>query len=238
MKRSLILLALVLATPARAELVLPRISPNATVTQSIGITDLTVKYSRPGVKDALEFGRSAPQTEPGTRRATSDLAVAGAGLGNEGEDCLVLNIWTPAVNDGRRRPVMLWCHGGGFSSGSGSSPVTQGANLARRGDVVVVTINHRLNVLGFTYLGETGGGELAKSGDVGMLDIVHALAGCVPTSHSLAAIEHRHHIGQSGGGRKGTLLAMPEAKGCFTGQSLKAGRPSNWLNQSGCARGF
>src|SRR3989449_7151071 len=61
-----------------------------------------------GVRDTLEFGRSAPQSDPGARRATSDLAVAGAGLGTEGEDCLVLNLWTPAVNDGRKRPVMLW----------------------------------------------------------------------------------------------------------------------------------
>ena len=75
----------------------------------------------------------------------------------ETEDCLVLNIWTPAINDGRKRPVMFWCHGGGFSTGSASGPVYDGANLARRGDVVVVTINHRLNVLGFTYLGESGG---------------------------------------------------------------------------------
>jgi para-nitrobenzyl esterase len=107
-----------------------------------------------GVRDALEYGPSAPQTEPGARRNASDLAVAGAGLPQEGEDCLVLNVWTPALDDGRKRPVMVWCHGGGFSSGSGSSPITAGLNLARRGDVVVVTINHRLNVLGFTYLGE------------------------------------------------------------------------------------
>ena len=70
---------------------------------------------------------------------------------------------------------MFWCHGGGFATGSGSSPVTEGANLARRGDVVVVTINHRLNVLGFTSLEEAGGPEFAGSGDVGMLDIVAAL---------------------------------------------------------------
>lgn len=178
-----------------------------------------------GVKDALEFGRSAPQTEPGTRRATSDLAVAGAGLGNEGEDCLVLNIWTPAVNDGRRRPVMLWCHGGGFSSGSGSSPVTQGANLARRGDVVVVTINHRLNVLGFTYLGEAGGGEFAKSGDVGMLDIVHALRWVRTNIAQFGGDPNTVTIfGQSGGGRKvGTLLAMPEAKGLFHRAIIESG---------------
>ena len=81
-----------------------------------------------GVRDALAFGPSAPQSEPGARRATSDLAVAAAGLPTEGEDCLVLNIWTPAVNDNKKRPVMFWCHGGGFSSGSGSSPGTDGTN--------------------------------------------------------------------------------------------------------------
>src|SRR5665213_141977 len=118
-----------------------------------------------GVRDALEYGQSAPQSEPGARRAASDLAVAGAGLRTEGEDCLVLNVWTPALADGRKRPVMVWCHGGGVATGSGSSPITEGQNLARRGDVVVVTINHRLNVLGFTYLGEPGGTEFAASGD-------------------------------------------------------------------------
>jgi len=72
------------------------------------------------VRDALQFGPSAPQTEPGVRRATSDTAVAGAGLTAESEACLVLNVWTPAVNDGKKRPVMFWCHGGGFATGSGS----------------------------------------------------------------------------------------------------------------------
>ena len=80
-----------------------------------------------------------------------------------------LNVWTPAVGAGKR-PVLVWCHGGGFATGSGSSPVTDGANLARRGDVVVVSLNHRLNVLGFTHLSELSP-ELAQSGDVGMLDI-------------------------------------------------------------------
>src|SRR6185436_7538132 len=127
-----------------------------------------------GVRDALDWGPSAPQREPGARGATSDLAVAAAGLPSENENCLVLNVWTPALGDGRKRPVMLWCHGGGFATGSGSSPVTDGTNLARRGDVVLVTINHRLNVLGFTSLAEFGD-DFASSGDVGMLDIVHAL---------------------------------------------------------------
>ena len=68
----------------------------------------------------------------GSRRSASALAVAAAGLPAESEECLVLNVWTPAVHDNRKRPVMFWCHGGGFASGSGSSPVTEGANLARR----------------------------------------------------------------------------------------------------------
>ncbi len=117
-----------------------------------------------GVRDALAYGPSAPQREPGARVSTSTRAVAARDLPEESEDCLVLNVWTPAVGDARRRPVMVWCHGGGFVSGSGSSPVTDGANLARRGDVVVVSINHRLNVLGFTNLSELGGGAFAQRG--------------------------------------------------------------------------
>ena len=178
-----------------------------------------------GVRDALEFGPSAPQTEPGVRRTGSNLAVAAAGLPMESEDCLVLNIWTPGINDGRKRPVMLWCHGGGFSTGSGSSPVTDGTNLARRGDVVVVTINHRLNVLGFTYLGEAGGTEFAQSGDVGMLDIVHALKWVRDNIAQFGGDPNTVTIfGQSGGGRKvGTLLAMPSAKGLFHRAIIESG---------------
>ena len=178
-----------------------------------------------GVRDAMEFGPSAPQREPGSRAATSELAVAAAGLPSEGEDCLVLNIWTPAVNDGRRRPVMLWCHGGGFATGSGSSPVTDGTNLARRGDVVVVTINHRLNVLGFTYLEELGGSDFAQSGDVGMLDIVHALTWVRENITQFGGDPNTVTVfGQSGGGRKvATLLAMPSAKGLFHRAIIESG---------------
>jgi para-nitrobenzyl esterase len=156
---------------------------------------------------------------------TSDLAVAGAGLTAESEDCLVLNVWTPAVNDGRKRPVMLWCHGGGFSSGSGSSPITDGTNLSRRGDVVVVTINHRINVLGFTYLAELGGADFAQSGDVGMLDVVHALRWVRENIAQFGGDPDTVTIfGQSGGGRKvATLLAMPSAKGLFHRAIIESG---------------
>ena len=178
-----------------------------------------------GVRDALEYGASAPQTEPGRGRNASDLAVAGAGLPAESEDCLVLNVWTPALNDGRKRPVMVWCHGGGFATGSGSSPITAGFNLARRGDVVVVSINHRLNVLGFTYLGEPGGAEFASSAGVGMEDIVQALQWVRDNITRFGGDPGTVTIfGQSGGGRKvATLLAMPPAKGLFHRAIIESG---------------
>ena len=177
-----------------------------------------------GVKDTLEFGYSAPQNEPGKQAVTSDVAVAGAGLTAESEDCLVLNVWTPAVADSRRRPVMFWCHGGGFSNGSGSSPITDGANLARRGDVVVVTVNHRLNVLGFANLEECGP-EFAQSGDAGMLDLVHALTWVRDNISQFGGDPSMVTIfGQSGGGRKvATLLAMPAAKGLFHRAIIESG---------------
>jgi para-nitrobenzyl esterase len=178
-----------------------------------------------GVRDTLHYGPSAPQRNPEAAGAVSPLAVASANLPPESEDCLVLNVWTPALKDGRKRPVLFWCHGGGFVSGSGSSPGTDGANLARRGDVVVVTINHRLNVLGFTYLAEFGGPDFASSGDVGMLDIVHALRWVRNNIEQFGGDPNTVMIfGQSGGGRKvGTLLAMPSAKGLFHRTVIESG---------------
>ena len=178
-----------------------------------------------GVRDALEYGHSAPQRDPSAAPpAPGALGVAGQRLPAEGEDCLVLNVWTPAVNDGRKRPVMFWCHGGGFATGSGSSPDTDGTNLARRGDVVVVTINHRLNVLGFADLSEFSS-DFAASGDAGMLDIVHALQWVRANIAQFGGDPNTVMIfGQSGGGRKvETLLAMPSAKGLFHRATIESG---------------
>src|ERR1700689_2085919 len=128
-----------------------------------------------GVRDALQFGNRAMQDDNAFALPPALLKlIAGRELPPMSENCLVLNVWTPAVNDGRKRPVMFWCHGGGFSTGSGSSPDNDGTNLARRGDVVVVTINHRLNVLGFANFSEFST-DFAASGDAGMMDIVQAL---------------------------------------------------------------
>jgi para-nitrobenzyl esterase len=182
-----------------------------------------------GIRDALAYGPSAPQRDPAAPSLPPGaLSISGEGLPAEGEDCLVLNVWTPAVdaggNSGRKRPVMFWCHGGGFATGSGSSPDNDGTNLARRGDVVVVTINHRLNVLGFANLSEFSK-DFAASGDAGMLDIVQALKWVRANISEFGGDPNTVTIfGQSGGGRKvETLLAMPSAKGLFHRAIIESG---------------
>ena len=182
-----------------------------------------------GVRDALAYGHSAPQGDPDALPPPPGaLTISGENLPAEGEDCLVLNVWTPAVGpaayNGHKRPVMFWCHGGGFATGSGSSPDNDGTNLARRGDVVVVTINHRLNVLGFANLSEFSK-DFAASGDAGMLDIVQALKWVRANISEFGGDPNTVTIfGQSGGGRKvETLLAMPSAKGLFHRAIVESG---------------
>jgi len=182
-----------------------------------------------GVRDALDYGHSAPQTTPGARSilAGMDLLASAenpAGIG-EGEDCLVLNIWTPGVKGNRKRPVMLWCHGGAFTSGSGSAPLYDGGNLARGGNVVVVTINHRLGALGYTYLRHAAGEAFLASGNVGMLDIVAALGWVQDNIAEFGGDPRRVLIfGESGGGQKvSVLLAMPPAKGLFHRAVIESG---------------
>jgi para-nitrobenzyl esterase len=175
-----------------------------------------------GTRDALAYGPTAPQT---VGAADVPGRAARARIPEEGEDCLVLNVFTPALSGGRNRPVMVWLHGGGFASGSGSTPILDGTNLARSGDVVVVTINHRLNVFGFTYLAEAAGSDFALSGGVGMLDIVAALQWVRTNIDRFGGDPNLVTIfGQSGGGRKvATLMAMPEAKGLFHRAIIESG---------------
>jgi para-nitrobenzyl esterase len=180
-----------------------------------------------GVRDAFEYGPSTPQSDPNVKRAPSSTAGLIGELSDrpESEDCLVLNVWTRGLKDKAKRPVMFWIHGGGFQSGSGSSPGYDGTNLCKRGDVVVVTINHRLNVMGFTYWGDIGGEEFANTGNVGMLDIVQALKWVRDNIENFGGDPNRVMIfGESGGGRKvGTLLAMPDAKGLFHSAVIESG---------------
>jgi para-nitrobenzyl esterase len=176
-----------------------------------------------GIRDALEYGHSAPQ--PDSRSSSLAAGMWGPSLPSTGEDCLVLNVWTPALDDGQKRPVMFWCHGGGFASGTGSSPDNDGTNLARRGDVVVVTVNHRLNVLGFVNLSEFSP-DFAASGASGLLDIIHALSWVRVNIARFGGDPNTVMIfGQSGGGRKvETLLAMPSAKGLFHRATIESGK--------------
>lgn len=171
-----------------------------------------------GIADALDYGSAAPQ---------------GGRDGPGSEDCLFLNVWTPALGDGGRRPILFYIHGGGFNNGSGSDPLYDGSALCRRGDVVVVTVNHRLNVFGYLYLGDRGDPRLAASGNVGQLDLVQALQWVREHAATFGGdADNITVFGQSGGGAKiATLMAMPAARGLFhrawtmSGQQVTAAGP-------------
>lgn len=159
-----------------------------------------------GVRDAFEYGDQAPQVR-------SSLTVPGP----ISEDCLRINIWTPDASRARKRPVLLWFHGGGFEAGTGSSGLYDGTNMARRGDVVVCTINHRLNVFGHCDLSSVLGPEFAQSGNVGYLDLVAAMRWVRTNIAAFGGDPGNVMIyGQSGGGRKVTVcFAGQEAHGLF-----------------------
>jgi para-nitrobenzyl esterase len=168
-----------------------------------------------GVRDALKLG--APSCQPGRT----------SGRGNEpapDEDCLFLNIWTPAV-DGRRRPVMFYSHGGGFTTGSGGAGYQDGGNLARTWDVVVVATNHRLGMMGYLFLGGLGGEEYATSGNQGLLDIRDGLKWVHENIEAFGGDPGNVMIfGESGGGAKTSCLyAMPSAAPFFNKASIESG---------------
>jgi len=191
-----------------------------------------------GTRDALAYGPTAPQTGPGDPGPVSSLIVPDEPMPAESEDCLVLNIWTPGLADGRKRPVVCWCHGGAFRNSSASISSYEGSNLARRGDVVVVSMNHRLNVFGYAYLAELGGAEFASSGDAGMLDLVHALKWVKENIAQFGGDSDSVMIaGQSGGGRKVcALLAMPTAKGLFQRAVIESGPTLKLVDREKAAR--
>jgi para-nitrobenzyl esterase len=173
------------------------------------------------VRDALAYGPSAPQPSRAGDKPN--------------EDCLFLNVYTPGLRDGRKRPVMFYIHGGAYNNGSGSSPLYDGVRLCRRGDVVVVSVNHRLNAFGYLYLARFGGAEFADSGNTGQLDLVLALKWVHDNIVEFGGDPNRVMVfGQSGGGAKiATLMAMPAAAGLFhraatmSGQQVTASGPLN-----------
>lgn len=173
-----------------------------------------------GIRDANAYPSMAPQPPAPIR----GLFASWTDPTTPGEDCLGLNVWTTAVGDGGKRPVMVWFHGGDFASLSGSRSVFDGTRLARRGDVVVVTVNHRLNAFGFLYLGELLP-ELADSANAGMLDLVAALEWVRDNIEGFGGDPGNVTIfGQSGGGGKvATMMAMPAGKGLFHRAIIQSG---------------
>lgn len=176
----------------------------------------------PGVRDCLDWGPMCPQVSGGGALATSmgrDFGLlfgVGAFSVTASEDCLVLNVFTQGLADGKKRPVMVWLHGGGFNIGTGSGPRTDGTNLARNHDVVSVSLNHRLGVLGYCHLGDLQEG-FARSGAVGQLDLIAALEWVRDNIAAFGGDPGNVLIhGESGGGAKvHTLMGMPAAKGLF-----------------------
>lgn len=175
--------------------------------------------------DAIAYGAPAIQSglAPGERRSSPADPPAPDEPASS-EDCLFLNVWTPGL-DGAKRPVMVWLHGGGFANGSGGAAMYDGGNLARQGDAVLVTVNHRLNVFGYLHLGEVFGPEYARSGVAGMLDIVQALEWVQDNIAAFGGDPSNVTIfGESGGGWKvSLLLAMPAARGLFAKAIIQSG---------------
>ena len=179
-----------------------------------------------GVRDAFEFGPYSPQSN--RQRGAKQLEffkVLGANNRNTSEDCLYLNVWSKGLGDGAKRPVIVWLHGGGYDQGSGGSVGYDGLGLAQHHDVVTVSINHRLNVLGYMYLGDILGGEFAEGANAGQQDIVLALNWVRDNIEQFGGDPNRVMIfGQSGGGGKVTmLLGTPAAKGLFHSAAVQSG---------------
>ena len=181
-----------------------------------------------GVRDALHWGPSCPQPKGGVLNISPKVSAL---FGEseplpESEACLVLNVWAPSgLRDGSRRPVMVWCHGGGFFVGSGSGGWSDGASLVRGGDVIVVSMNHRLGPLGYLHLADLAGPAYAASGNAGMLDLVLALEWVRDNIAAFGGDPGNVTIfGESGGGAKvSMLLAMPAARGLFHRAIIQSG---------------
>jgi para-nitrobenzyl esterase len=179
-----------------------------------------------GVRDVTAYAGRAPQAglRTGTRPELETFSGA-PDTSPDSEDCLTLHVWSPSTTDGAKRPVMVWLHGGAFSYGSANSERLRGSRLAKRGDVVVVTVNHRLNIFGHLDLSETGGGDYRQSGNAGALDLVAALTWVRDNIVRFGGDPGNVTIfGESGGGGKvSTLLAMPGAVGLFHRAIIQSG---------------
>lgn len=174
-----------------------------------------------GVRTCTEFGPVAKQVVSWIDESKMDE-----------KELFNLNVWTQGLADGKKRPVMVWLHGGGFHVGSSSDPMTDGRALAEKGDIVLVSVNHRLNILGFLDLSAFGS-EYARSANVGMLDVVKALEWVNGNIEAFGGDPGNVTVfGESGGGGKvGTLMGMPAAKGLFHKAIIQSGTLVNVMNK-------
>ena len=201
-----------------------------------------------GVADATGYGAPCMQlysasgpTESEMTRRIQAIFPTSTEAKMDNEDCLFLNVWTPAAGDGKKRPVMVWFHGGGYAYGSGNWPAYNGRNLAEKGDVVVVTVNHRLNAFGYLNLAEKFGEDFAASGNVGNLDLVRSLEWVRDHIAGFGGDPDNVTImGESGGGSKVShLMAMPAADGLFdkaviqSGPGVFSGKPAEAADYAG-----
>ena len=194
-----------------------------------------------GIRDAVHFGPTAPQ--PNSRAGVAASPTMALFPGDPAdvsisEDCLRLNVWTPDASRGRRRPVLVWLHGGGYATGSASRPIYNGEKFARTNDMVVVSVNHRLNAFGYAYLAEVLGPDYRTSGNVGNLDIVAALRWVRENIAAFGGDPGNVTIrGQSGGGGKvANLLAMPAAHGLFHKAIIESAPSVRALSAADAAR--
>jgi para-nitrobenzyl esterase len=179
-----------------------------------------------GVRECLAHGQISPQAPADLRSDYAMMIHWDYQPGGMGEDCLSLNIWTPGLKDGAKRPVLVSFHGGGFTTGSGNAIGYDGAQLARFGDVVVVTVNHRLATFGYTHLADLGApAEFAYAGVAGIMDLTASLEWVRDNIENFGGNAHNVMIfGQSGGGAKtSTMLATPAAKGLFHRAAVQSG---------------
>ena len=177
-----------------------------------------------GVREAVAYAGRSPQAPAAQQRPELATVWGPVDTLPVGEDCLTLHVWTPGL-DNARRPVMVWLHGGAFSYGSANSPRYDSTRLARRNDVVVVAVNHRLNIFGHLDLSGVCGGRFAQSGNVGVLDLVAALEWVREHAQRFGGDPGNVTIfGQSGGGGKvSALMAMPRARGLFHKAMIQSG---------------
>jgi len=187
-----------------------------------------------GVRSSMTYGPVSPLMTPTTQVADESEFLFHHDWGYANEDCLRLNIWTPAINDGKKRPVMFWIHGGGYTAGSSQElPSYDGESISNKGDVILVSVNHRLNILGFLDLSEYGD-KYKSSANASFLDLVSALQWVKENISNFGGDPNNVTIfGQSGGGGKvSTLMSSPIAKGLFHKAIVQSGVWSDFQDQA------